>query len=103
MPPPPHTHTGTLLGGITFRDVLVRYDRGARRVGFGHAACRALGQQQRPPCPALEREGILAVSGGGRAAAGLYWLAVLAGSSGGMGRLGKAVSPCSPLQHGLLL
>lgn len=26
---------GTLLGGITFRNVLVRFDRANRRVGFG--------------------------------------------------------------------
>lgn len=26
---------GTLLGGITFRNVLVRFDRASRRVGFG--------------------------------------------------------------------
>ena len=26
---------GTLLGGITFRNVLVRYDRANQRVGFG--------------------------------------------------------------------
>lgn len=58
---PPYPLPGTLLGGITFRNVLVRYDRGARRVGFGHAACKTLGQEQRPPCSALEREGIPAV------------------------------------------
>ena len=53
---------GTLLGGITFRNVLVRYDRAARRVGFSHATCRDLGQAQRPPCPLLANEGIAAVS-----------------------------------------
>lgn len=41
---------GTLLGGITFRNVLVRYDRGSRRVGFGPAPCKELGEMQRPPC-----------------------------------------------------
>lgn len=60
-PPTDLPPAGTLLGGITFRDVLVRYDRGSRRVGFAHAACRELGQQQRPPCAQLEAEGIATV------------------------------------------
>ena len=34
---------GTLLGGITFRNVLVRYDRANRRVGFGPGAAAAGG------------------------------------------------------------
>lgn len=34
---------GTLLGGITFRNVLVQYDRRNARVGFGQAACGQLG------------------------------------------------------------
>eukprot|EP00887_Chlorella_sp_A99_P005894 scaffold1.g5894.t1 len=58
--------TGTLLGGITFRNVLVRYDRANRRVGFAPAACKALGQAQRPPCSAFAGAGGL---GGGAAAA----------------------------------
>ena len=32
---------GTLLGGITFRNVLVRYDRANRRIGFGPGAAPA--------------------------------------------------------------
>ncbi|KAL4450641.1 hypothetical protein ABPG77_000997 [Micractinium sp. CCAP 211/92] len=41
---------GTLLGGITFRNVLVQYDRANGRVGFGPAPCKELGEMQRPPC-----------------------------------------------------
>ncbi len=65
---PPHSlwpkqmAAGTLLGGITFRNVLVRYDRANRHVGFGHASCKDLGAAQRPPCLLLDREGIASVS-----------------------------------------
>lgn len=41
---------GTLLGGITFRNILVQYDRKNKRIGFGEAKCKQLGQQFRPPC-----------------------------------------------------
>lgn len=50
-------HAGTLLGGITFRNVLVQYDRANGRVGFGSAACKDLGQQHRPPCSAFAAGG----------------------------------------------
>jgi hypothetical protein len=46
-------HAGTLLGGITFRNVLVQYDRQNERVGFGRAACKELGRKHRPPCSAF--------------------------------------------------
>ncbi|KAG7674709.1 putative Aspartic proteinase 39 [Nannochloris sp. 'desiccata'] len=46
-------HAGTLLGGITFRNVLVQYDRQNERVGFGGAACKELGRKHRPPCSAF--------------------------------------------------
>ena len=48
---------GTLLGGITFRDVLVQYDRGNGRVGFAPAECKALGLDQRPPCSVFQAAG----------------------------------------------
>ena len=48
---------GTLLGGITFRNVLVEYDRGNKRIGFGKAACRDLGQRHRPPCASFSVDG----------------------------------------------
>ena len=35
------TPAGTLLGGITFRNVLVRYDRANKQVGFGPGVCAA--------------------------------------------------------------
>ncbi|KAK9808761.1 hypothetical protein WJX72_003142 [[Myrmecia] bisecta] len=35
--------SGTLLGGITFRDVLVQYDRRNQRAGFGQAQCQHIG------------------------------------------------------------
>jgi hypothetical protein len=57
---------GTLLGGITFRDVMVHYDRAGRRVGLGRAACRALGAAARPPCAAFAGAG---GGGGGELAA----------------------------------
>lgn len=41
---------GTLLGGISFRNVLVQYDRRARRVGLGAAACQDIGAAH-APCP----------------------------------------------------
>jgi len=41
---------GTLLGGITFRNILVNYDRRNRRIGFGQASCKELGLKYRPPC-----------------------------------------------------
>ena len=50
-------HAGTLLGGITFRNVLVQYDRANGRVGFGGAACKDLGHQHRPPCSAFSAGG----------------------------------------------
>lgn len=42
--------TGTLLGGIVFRNVLVHYDVSSDRVGFGLTECAALGSDIRPPC-----------------------------------------------------
>lgn len=48
---------GTLLGGITFRNVLVQYDRANSRVGFGPAPCKELGEMQRPPCSFFGVEG----------------------------------------------
>lgn len=42
--------SGTLLGGITFRNILVQYDRRNQRVGFGTAPCQMLGLGQMP-CP----------------------------------------------------
>ena len=44
---------GTLLGGITFRNVLVKYDRARQRVGFGEAPCQRLGRDLAPPCDEL--------------------------------------------------
>ena len=41
---------GVLLGGITFRNVLVQYDLEKKRVGFGEASCKELGLRYRPPC-----------------------------------------------------
>lgn len=35
--------SGTLLGGITFRDTLIQYDRRNNRVGFGAAPCQEIG------------------------------------------------------------
>jgi hypothetical protein len=43
---------GTLLGGISFRNVLVQYDRRARRVGLGAAACQDIGAAH-APCPPM--------------------------------------------------
>ncbi|KAK9808090.1 hypothetical protein WJX73_004596 [Symbiochloris irregularis] len=40
--------SGTLLGGITFRNTLVQYDRRSGRVGFGAAPCQAIGLNHRP-------------------------------------------------------
>jgi hypothetical protein len=45
---------GFLLGGITFRNVLVTYDLENKRIGFGEASCRELGLKYRPPCSHLE-------------------------------------------------
>lgn len=42
--------SGILLGGITFRNVLVQYDVARNRIGFGKASCRELGLKYRPPC-----------------------------------------------------
>jgi len=42
--------SGILLGGITFRNVLVQYDVARNRVGFGKASCKELGLKHRPPC-----------------------------------------------------
>lgn len=66
-------HQGTLLGGITFRNVLIKvlahvtvssavtktsravtqYDRRNQRVGFGYAACQRLGMDLAPPCDVM--------------------------------------------------
>lgn len=46
--------TGTLLGGITFRNVLVVYDREEGRVGFAETECVKLGQMMRPMCSVIE-------------------------------------------------
>ncbi|RMZ55410.1 hypothetical protein APUTEX25_003534 [Auxenochlorella protothecoides] len=43
-------NSGTLLGGIVFRNVLVHYDVSSDRVGFGLTECAALGSDIRPPC-----------------------------------------------------
>ena len=48
---------GTLLGGITFRNVLVQYDRENRRIGFGSAQCKELGNKYRPPCSSFLNTG----------------------------------------------
>ena len=45
---------GFLLGGITFRNVLVTYDLENKRIGFGEASCRELGLKYRPPCSHLD-------------------------------------------------
>jgi len=45
---------GTLLGGITFRNVLVVYDREEGRVGFAETECLKLGKMMRPMCSAIE-------------------------------------------------
>lgn len=50
-------NAGTLLGGITFRNVLVQYDRANGRVGFGPAQCKELGRRHRPPCSAFAADG----------------------------------------------
>lgn len=50
-------NAGTLLGGITFRNVLVNYDRRNKRIGFGHASCRELGLRYRPSCRAFAEVG----------------------------------------------
>lgn len=42
--------SGTLLGGITFRNVLVQYDVERNRIGFGKASCKELGLKYRAPC-----------------------------------------------------
>lgn len=42
--------SGILLGGITFRNVLVQYDVAKNRVGFGKASCKELGLKHRAPC-----------------------------------------------------
>lgn len=43
-------NAGILLGGITFRNVLVQYDVARNRIGFGKASCKELGIKYRPPC-----------------------------------------------------
>jgi len=45
---------GTLLGGITFRNVLVVYDKEEGRVGFAETECVKLGEMMRPMCSAVE-------------------------------------------------
>lgn len=49
--------SGILLGGITFRNVLVQYDIGRNRVGFGKASCKELGLKYRPPCSHFSKIG----------------------------------------------
>ena len=49
--------SGTLLGGITFRNILVQYDRKNRRIGFGSAQCKELGRKYRPPCSVFGVDG----------------------------------------------
>mmetsp|Transcript_2166 Transcript_2166/g.6412 ORF Transcript_2166/g.6412 Transcript_2166/m.6412 type:complete len:472 (-) Transcript_2166:868-2283(-) len=41
-----NANSGNLLGGITFRNILLQYDRreGIGQVGLAHAPCRAIGQ-----------------------------------------------------------
>lgn len=62
--------SGTLLGGVTFRNIMVQYDRRNRRVGFGRAACKDIGRRYRPPCSAFvsndndELSAVMAVADG---------------------------------------
>lgn len=48
---------GVLLGGITFRNVLVQYDLAKKRVGFGEASCKELGLRYRPSCSMFKTPG----------------------------------------------
>ena len=49
--------SGTLLGGISFRNILVQYDRRNRRVGFGAASCQEIGARHAPCPPGTHEEG----------------------------------------------
>ena len=48
--------SGTLLGGISFRNILVQYDRRYRRVGFGMASCQEIGLRHAACPPGFSRE-----------------------------------------------
>ncbi|CAK0779405.1 hypothetical protein CVIRNUC_004765 [Coccomyxa viridis] len=48
--------SGTLLGGISFRNILVQYDRRNRRVGFGMASCQEIGLRHAACPPGFSRE-----------------------------------------------
>ena len=48
--------SGTLLGGISFRNILVQYDRRNRRVGFGQASCQEIGLMHAACPPGFSRE-----------------------------------------------
>ncbi|BDA43922.1 Aspartic proteinase Asp1 [Coccomyxa sp. Obi] len=49
--------SGTLLGGISFRNILVQYDRRNRRVGFGAASCQEIGLRHAACPPGTHEEG----------------------------------------------
>nr|BBK07876.1 aspartyl protease family protein [Coccomyxa sp. KJ] len=49
--------SGTLLGGISFRNILVQYDRRNRRVGFGAASCQEIGIRHAACPPGTHEEG----------------------------------------------
>jgi len=49
--------SGTLLGGISFRNILVQYDRRNRRVGFGPASCQEIGIRHTACPPGTHEEG----------------------------------------------
>lgn len=48
--------SGTLLGGISFRNIMVQYDRRNRRVGFGTASCQEIGLRHAACPPGFSRE-----------------------------------------------
>ena len=51
-------NSGILLGGITFRNILVQYDVVNKRIGFGHASCKDLSAKYRPPCTYFKFDGL---------------------------------------------
>jgi len=51
-------NSGILLGGITFRNILVQYDLVNKRIGFGHASCKDLSAKYRPPCTYFKLDGL---------------------------------------------
>ncbi|KAL6782176.1 ASP2 [Auxenochlorella protothecoides x Auxenochlorella symbiontica] len=58
-------NSGTLLGGIVFRNVLVHYDVSSDRVGFGLTECAALGSDIRPPCSIFDPKNLEAAATSG--------------------------------------